>query len=372
MQTDTIPLCDLKAQYASIKDEIAEAVGAVLESCAYIKGPQVAAFEAAFAARHGLDPFQAIGCSNGTSALTVALKALDLPAGGEVILPSHTFFATAESVLLAGLVPVFADICAHDYTIDPSSVERLVGPRTVAIVPVHIYGGMADMDALSEIARRNDLKLVEDCAQAHLATRNGRTAGTIGDAGTYSFYPGKNLGAYGDAGMVVARDPAVAERIRKLVDHGRQDKYLHDLIGDNLRIDTLQAAILDVKLRHLDEWTAARRAVAERYDAALKPAGFKVIEPPAGSAPVYHLYIVEVANRQKTLDHLKAQGISAGIHYPVPVHRQPALAGMGLKCDGDLPTTERIAGRIVSLPIYPEMTEAQIERVVEQVLHIAI
>lgn len=365
-----IPLCDLKAQYASIKDEVQAAIADVLENCAFIKGPAVRAFEGNFAEKHGLPADRAIGCSNGTSALTVAIKALDLPEGSEIIIPSHTFFATAESVLLAGCTPVFADIKPDDYTLDPEAVTALITPRTSAIIPVHIYGCMADMTALSEIAQNNGLKLLEDSAQAHLATWKGAHSGTLGDAGTYSFYPGKNLGAYGDAGLVLTKHTDLAARIRKLVDHGRQSKYLHDLVGDNLRIDTVQAAVLDVKLKYLQDWTDRRRQVARQYDAVLQANGFKVIETPDESEPVYHLYIVEVDNRDEVLDHLKLHGISAGVHYPVPVHAQPALKEMGPR-SGPLDVTNRIADRIVSLPIYPEMSADDVSYVYGHFLSVA-
>lgn len=365
-----IPLCDLKAQYQTLKDEVGPAMQRVLESCAFIKGPEVVRFESDFAALHGLEADRAVGCSNGTSALTVALKSLELAAGGEVIIPSHTFFATAESVFLAGLVPVFADIRPGDYTLDPKAAAALITDRTVAIVPVHIYGTMADMDALMALAERHSLALIEDTAQAHMACWNGRMAGSIGDAAAFSFYPGKNLGAYGDAGAMLAREAEVADRARCHVDHGRADKYLHEAIGDNQRIDTLQAAVLEVKLRHLSRWSEARRAIAARYDAAFRKAGFKTIEPDLSCTPVYHLYIVEVSNRDEAMAALKAQGIASGVHYPVPVHAQPALTDFGLK-SGPLEVTTRIVDRIMSLPIYPEMTDEQVDRVIASFLNVA-
>lgn len=365
-----IPLCDLKAQYQTLKDEVDPVVQRVLESCAFIKGPEVVRFESDFAALHNLPADRAVSCSNGTSALTVALKSLELGTGGEVIIPSHTFFATAESVLLAGLVPVFADIRPDDYTLDPEAAAALITDRTVAIVPVHIYGTMADMDALVALAEQHDLALIEDTAQAHMACWNGRMAGSIGDAAAFSFYPGKNLGAYGDAGAMLAREANVADRARRHVDHGRADKYLHDAIGDNQRIDTLQAAILEVKLRHLPRWSEARRAIAARYDAAFRAAGFKTIEPDPCCTPVYHLYVVEVSNRDEVMAALKARGVASGVHYPVPVHAQPALAKAALKA-GPLEVTTRIADRIMSLPIYPEMTDEQVDRVIASFLSFA-
>jgi len=365
-----IPLTDLRAQYDQIQEDIRAAFDAVFNDFAFINGPHIKAFETAFAKLHGLTGAHAVGVSNGTSALTAALKAFNLTPGAEVILPSHTFFATAESVLLAGYKPVFADIKPGDYTLDPEKVEALITPRTGAIVPVHIYGNMADMDALNSLAARHDLMVLEDAAQAQLASWNGQMAGTCGDAGTYSFYPSKNLGAYGDAGLVLTKHEKLANRVRKLIDHGREDRYVHDVVGDNLRMDTLQAAFLDVKLKHLPTWTSQRRTNAQKYDNVFKPAGFKVIDLPQHSNSARHLYILEVSNRDETMAHLHSQGIASMIHYPVPLHLQPALQSVD-QGSGDLSVTETIAKRILTLPMFPELTDEQIERVGEAVIEVA-
>lgn len=365
-----IALVDLREQYSEIKAEIQAAFDSVFDNFAFLNGPQVAEMEATFAELHGLAANSAIGCSNGTSALTVALRAFDLPPQAEVILPAHTFFATAESVILAGYTPVFADIKPGDYTIDPASIEALISSKTAAILPVHIYGNMADMDAIMSIASKHNLKVLEDAAQAQLAAWNDKMSGTYGDAGTYSFYPSKNLGAYGDAGLVMTRHRELANTIRKLIDHGREDRYLHDLVGDNLRIDTLQAAFLSVKLKRLPMWTDQRRSIAQKYDDFFKPGGFKVIELPAKSKSARHLYVVEVENREDVIAHLNANNIACMVHYPVPLHAQPALQTVPHR-KGDLGVTDHIARRIVSLPMYPELSDAQIARVADTFLQVA-
>ncbi len=365
-----IPLIDLRAQYDQIEADIRAAFDVVFTDFAFINGPHIKSFEASFSQVHDLTGAHAVGVSNGTSALTVALKAFGLKQGAEVILPSHTFFATAESVLLAGYKPVFADIKSSDYTLDPAKVEELITPLTGAIIPVHIYGNMADMDALGDIAAKHELMVLEDAAQAHLASWNGQLAGTFGDAGTYSFYPSKNLGAYGDAGLVLTKHKKLADRIRKFIDHGREERYIHDVVGDNLRIDTLQAAFLEVKLKHLPNWTNKRRINSQKYDRIFKPAGFKVIELPPQSNSARHLYILEVDNRDATIAHLHNCGIASMIHYPVPLHLQPALQSVDRHA-GDLRVTEAIAERILTLPMFPELTDEQIERIGETVIEIA-
>lgn len=366
--TDTIPLVNLKRQHDRLRPALAEAFLRVLDSGQFIKGPAVAAFEkewlAALGAAHGL------GCANGTAALSLALEALGVGPGDEVICPAHTFIATAEAVRHVGATPVFVDIDPASYTMSPAAAAAAVGPRTRALLPVHIYGGAADMDPLLDLARAHGLLVVEDAAQAHLARYKGRALGTIGDAGTFSFYPGKNLGALGDAGFLVCRDPAAADKAARLADHGRSGKYDHDLVGYNQRLSDAPAAGLSVKLRHLPTWTENRRARAAQYDAALKPAGFKVLEPAAGCEPVYHLYVVEVADRAETAAALKARGVATGVHYPTPLHLQPAFAGMGLS-PGALPVTERAADRVLSLPVCGELTEEEAARVIDAFLAVA-
>lgn len=361
-----IPLVNLKRQYASIKDEIDAAIRAVVEAQAFIKGPTLKAFEDAW--RREVGASYGAGCANGTAAVSLALEALGVGPGDEVVLPSHTFFATAEAVLHVGARPRFVDIEPGGHTLDFSQVE--IGPQVRAIIPVHIHGLVCDMDAAAALAERHDLLVVEDAAQAHLARWRGRCAGALGDAGCFSFFPGKNLGAFGDAGFVTLRDPAAAARLEKLIDHGRLSKYLHDMVGYNQRMDALQAAVLSAKLPHLAAWTERRRAAARLYDERLRPRGFKTLEPLSGCEPAYHHYTVEVADRDGVIDALRRAGVDAGAHYPVPLHLQPALADLGWK-QGSLPVTERVTARIVSLPICGSITDDEIMQVCDAFLAIA-
>ncbi|WP_188261104.1 DegT/DnrJ/EryC1/StrS family aminotransferase [Azospirillum tabaci] len=361
----SIPLVNLHRQFLEVKDEIERGIAAVLASQKFIKGPAVRSFEtawlAAIGARHGS------GCSNGTAALSIALEALGIGPGDEVVTSAHTFFATGEAIRHVGATPVFADIERASYTLDPTAVEAAITPRTRAILPVHIYGAAADMDTLSAIAARHGLKVVEDAAQAHLATLNGRFLGALGDAGCFSFYPGKNLGAYGDAGFIVVRDATVVDRVSRLIDHGRRSKYVHDIVGYNHRMDDLQAAVLEAKLAHLPAWTTRRRSLAALYDERLKAHGFKVLEPRAGSLPAYHLYVVETSNREDAMEAMRRQGIDTGVHYPVPLHRQPAFDGLGYGT-GSLPVTETAADRVMSLPLCGSLTEDEAHRVCDAFL----
>jgi dTDP-4-amino-4,6-dideoxygalactose transaminase len=365
---ETIPFVDLEGQYRKLQPEMAVAIDAVLESRAFIQGPYAAKFEKEFAgamgAKHGL------GCANGTAAISLALEALGIGRGDEIITVSHTFFATAEAIHHVGATPIFIDIDPHSYTMDPALLEPAITPRTKAVIPVHLYGTPADMDPIMEVARRHDLKVIEDSAQAHLATYRGAFAGALADAATFSFYPGKNLGAYGDAGFVSTSSDEVAERLRRLRDHGRLSKYEHDVIGYNQRMDGLQAAVLSVKLKYLAGWTANRRRNAARYDSKLRPRGFKTIEPSNEARSAYHLYVVEVENRNETLKALTEAGIGCGVHYPVPLHLQPALIAQG-PGRGSLPVTERVADRVLSLPMCGELTDAQIDKVCDNFLGVA-
>jgi dTDP-4-amino-4,6-dideoxygalactose transaminase len=308
----------------------------------------------------------AVGVSSGTAALRLALQVVGVGPGDEVITTAHTFIATAEAISQTGAKPVFVDITPLTYNLDPGKVEAAITPRTKVIMPVHLYGQPADLGTLRDIADRHHLFLIEDAAQAVAAEYEGRRCGSIGDLACFSFYPGKNLGAYGDAGAVTGNDEALLARVRKLRDHGRSTKYEHDEIGYGDRIDALQAAILAAKLPHLNEWTEARRSHARQYDELL--ADTDVIRP--YEAPnvrhVYHLYVIRVPRRDEVLEHLKSQGVGAGIHYPVPVHRQPAYLKEGYG-DISLPVTEQIASEIVSLPMYPELSGEQIEYVARTV-----
>lgn len=357
-----IPLVDLSAQYAAIGAEIDAAIARVVASTEFIMGPDVAAFEAEFAEFCGAQA--CVGVGSGTAALELTLRALEIGPGDEVITSSHTFIATAEAISAVGARPVFADIDPVTYTLDPAAVAAAVTPRTRAVIPVHLYGQPADMDGIGAVARRYGLAVVEDAAQAHGATWHGRPVGTLGDAACFSFYPGKNLGAYGDAGAVTTNSAPVAERVRLLRNHGRRDKYVHDVVGYGHRLDTLQAAILRAKLPHLPAWTAARRRLAATYTELLADIDVVLPQVAAPAASAWHLYVVTTPARDAVLARLKQHGIGAGVHYPVPLHLQPAYAHLGYG-KGDLPITERVADSCLSLPLYPEMSRAQQERVAE-------
>jgi len=362
--TAPIPLVDLKAQYAAIRSEIDAAIARVLHNTSFILGSEVAAFEKAFAAHVGAH--DAAGVASGTAALHLALVALGVGPGDEVITTAFTFIATAEAISMTGAKPVFADIDPATYNIDPEQVERAITPRTKAILPVHLYGNPAPLDPLLDIARRHRLRLIEDAAQAHGAEYHGRRAGSIGDLACFSFYPGKNLGAYGDAGAVTGNDPELLAKVRKLRDHGRATKYTHDIIGFAERIDALQAAILAAKLPHLESWTAQRRAHAARYDELLKNVDVITPKDDPASRQVYHLYVVRTPKRDALLAHLNGRGIGAGIHYPTPLHRQPAYLSLGYG-DVSLPATEQAAREVLSLPMYPELHRDQIDAVADAV-----
>ncbi len=359
-----VPLVDLKAQYQMIQPEIDSAVARVIAHTGFIGGQEVQAFEAAFAAYQRTA--HCIGVASGTAALFLVLKALDIGRGDEVITSPHTFIATVEAILQAGALPVFVDIDPVTFNLDPNQIEAAITPRTKAIMPVHLYGQIADMDAIMKVAQRYGLRVIEDAAQAHGAELSGKRAGAWGDAACFSFYPGKNLGAYGDAGAVCTNDSALADRIAKLRDHGRASKYEHDLVGCGERLDALQAAILSAKLPHLDAWNDARRRRAAWYDQALHELnGVCTPAQMSGARHVYHIYCLAVSGDRDALLHaLNAQGIGAGVHYPVPLHMQPALRFLGYE-PGAFPHTERAAASIISLPIYPEMTTEQASRVVE-------
>ena len=359
-----IPLCDLKAQYDSIASEIDPLMREVVASTRYIGGPQVSGFEEEFARYSGAA--HCVGVSSGTSALHLAFIGTGLKPGDEVLTVSHTFIATAEPIVTLGARVRFVDIDERTYNMDVSQIEAAITPKTKLLLPVHLYGQPADMDPILEIAAARGLQVIEDSAQAHGARYKGeRVCGGIAPMGTFSFYPGKNLGAYGDAGAITCADGTIAERMRSLSNHGRADKYLHDEEGFNFRLDALQAAILRVKLRHLPDWTKARRRVAALYNERLA-ANERVTTPYVApwAEPVFHLYVVRVPQRDRVLAGLREKGIDAGIHYPVPLHLQPAYRYLGYE-EGAFPVTERVAKEILSLPIFPEMTESQVDQVVE-------
>jgi len=355
-------MVDLKAQYRAIKHEVDGAIAGVIESCDFILGKEVEAFEREFAAYCGVE--SCVACGNGTDSISLALQAVGVGPGDEVITVSHTFIATAEAVTAIGAKPIFVDICPDTLLMDVSKVADAITSRTRAILPVHLYGQMVDMDPLLAIAHRYNLKVVEDAAQAHGATYKGRRAGSIGHAASFSFYPGKNLGAYGDAGAVVTPDANVARWIAKARNHGRATKYEHDFEARNSRMDGIQGAVLRAKLRRLDDWNQARRLIAARYDELLEglPEVRRVNTRPDGQ-PVFHLYVVRHPARDEMLGRLREDAIEGGVHYPVPLHLQRAYAHHGLGV-GSLPVTERAAAEVLSLPIFPELELRDCERVV--------
>ncbi len=359
----TVPFVDLKTQYKGLKPEIDTAVQSVCERAAFIMGPEHAQFEKEFAAYIGAK--HCVAVSNGTDALDLAILACGIGPGDEVITAPNTFIATTEAISHAGAGIRWVDVDPRTYNLDPGKVEAAITPRTKAILPVHLYGQPADLAPILEIARRRGLKVIEDCAQAHGARYRGQRVGTFGDAACFSFYPGKNLGAYGDGGAVVTNDDAIADRVRLLRNHGQRDKYTHMVEGYCHRLDNLQAAVLLVKLPRLDGWNAGRRRAAAAYDHLL--AGVPGVVTPfvlPGVEPVYHLYVVQVPERDRVQAALKAAGIETGIHYPVPLHQQPAYARMGCRPE-DYPVSAALSPTILSLPMFPEITEEQIARVVD-------
>jgi len=360
-----VPLLDLKAQYASIKPKIDAAIAEVLSTQLFINGPQVKECEAAVAeycrCKHG------VGVSSGTDAILVALMAEGVGPGDEVVTTPYTFFATAGCIARLGAKPVFVDIDPATYNINPALIEQKVGPRTKAIMPVHLFGQMADMDSIMEIARRHGLAVIEDAAQAIGAEDKGRRAGSIGHYGCLSFFPSKNLGCFGDGGMVVTNDPARAERLAILRAHGSRPKYHHKVIGGNFRLDTLQAAVVKAKLPHLDGWTEGRRRNAARYDRLFLENGLlPAVTLPAARATrhIYNQYAIRTTRRDELQKYLKEQGIGTEVYYPVPMHLQECFAYLGHK-EGDFPESEKAAKESLAIPVYPELTADQAAYVVK-------
>lgn len=360
-----IPYADLRRQYRAIKPEIDEAVLRVLDSTQFILGEEVVAFEREFAAYCGTA--DAIGVNSGTSALHLALLAAGIGPGDEVITVPFTFVATAAAIVYTGATPVFVDIDPGTFTMAPAAIEQVLTPRTKAIMPVHLYGHAADMDPILDIARRRGLVVIEDAAQAHGATYNGRPCGSIGAMAAFSFYPGKNLGAYGEGGAVVTSDPALAKKIRVMRSWGEERRYEHSIKGFNYRMDGIQGAILRVKLRHLDAWTDARRARAADYGRAFAGTGIATPVERPDCRHVYHVYAVRLSQRDSTRAALQAADIQTGVHYPIPIHLQPAHADLGYG-PGDFPVSEQAAAQVLSLPMFPEMTAEQVEQVAAAVL----
>jgi dTDP-4-amino-4,6-dideoxygalactose transaminase len=355
-----IVLADLNAQYRAIKTEIDTTIADVIARSAFIRSADVAAFEDEFAAFCQAEACAAVG--NGTDAIYLALRALGIGPGDEVITVAHTFIATTEAITQCGARPVLVDVRDDTMLLDPERLEAAITSRTKAVIPVHLYGQLCDMDAIGAVARQYGLKIIEDAAQAHGARWRGQRVGSIGDATCFSFYPGKNLGAFGDAGAVVSNDRRLIETVRILSNHGRLSKYIHSREGVNSRLDGLQAAILRVKLRHLEQWNAARRRIAGWYLSALAgpEVGLPVVRPEC--EPVWHQFVICVRHRDELQALLRESGIETGVHYPCPLHLQPAYAHFGM-AEGSLPITERAVARILSLPIFPEMTQTQLQQV---------
>jgi dTDP-4-amino-4,6-dideoxygalactose transaminase len=363
-----VPLLDLKAQYATIKDDVLAAVAEVLDSQVCILGPKVAELEQRVA---GLSDCQfGIGVSSGTDALLASLMALDIGPGDEVITTSFTFFATAGCISRTGALPVFVDIDPRTYDLDPTKIEGAVTGRTKAIIPVHLYGQMCDMDPVMEIAKKHNLYVIEDAAQAISATYKGRKAGSIGTVGCFSFFPSKNLGGAGDGGMIVTNDPALHERLVAMRAHGSKPKYYHKFVGGNFRLDALQAAILLVKLPHLESWSEARRHNAALYDKAFADSCVQTPWISRDCVSIFNQYVIRVPDRDALLQALKREAIGTEIYYPVAMHKQECFVG---KCRviGELLESERAAESVMALPVYPELTREQLDCVVDTVLRFA-
>jgi len=359
-----IPFLDLKAQHAAIRGELNAAIDRVFESSQFVLGREVEQFEHEFASYCGVR--HAAGVNTGTSALHLAMLASGIGPGDEVITVPFTFVATVAAIRYTGATPVLVDVDPQSLTIDVNQIEKAITSRTKAILPVHLYGQMADMDRIMAIARRHELLVIEDACQAHGAEFHGRRAGSIGDLGCFSFYPGKNLGACGEGGMVVTSNEEYIRRVRMLRDWGQSRKYCHELLGFNFRLEGMQGALLRVKLRYLDDWTEARRVRAARYAGALEGADVVTpIESP-GTRHVYHVYAVRTSNRSELQQALERDGIQTNIHYPIPVHLQPAHADLGYE-PGDFPVSEAAAREVLSLPMYPELPLESLERVADSV-----
>ena len=361
---NNVPLVDLYAQYQPLKDEIWSAWDEVLKSMRLFLGPNVQAFEREFADYCGVS--HAIGVSDGTNAIHQALRAAGVGKGDEVITVSHTFIATTEAILLAGAKPIFVDVYPDTYLMDVRQIEASITPLTKAILPVHLYGQCVDMDPVLVIAKKYSLLVIEDACQAHGAIYKGRKAGSMGDAAGFSFYFTKNLGAYGEGGMVTTNNPEIARKVKMIRDHGSEKRYYHETLGWNGRLDELQAAALRIKLKHLDKWNETRRRNAEYYRKFLEGSGIVLPTVVEGNQHVYHLFVIRAHERDALREYLSAHGIGTGIHYPVPIHLQECYADMS-EGKGSLPVTERITQEILSLPMYAELTTEQIDWVIENI-----
>ena len=352
-----VPYFDLKSQYAGLRDEIREALDRVCQNASFILGEEVEKFEQSFAELCGVK--HCVGLNSGTSALHLALVTAGIGAGDEEITTSNTFIATAEAICYTGAKPVFVDIDPATANLDPEEIERAITKQTRAIIPVHLYGRPADMDKINEVAKRHRLLVIEDACQAHGAKYNGKPVGGLGHAATFSFYPPKNLGAYGEGGALTTNDDEVANLSRSLRTHGESSRYLHKYIGYNYRVDGFQAAVLNVKMKHLEEWTKKRQGHASVYREILSGANIKFLEDSPESESVYHLFVVYVENRDQVRAELEKRGVETAVHYPVPIHLQEAFTHLGYK-PGSLPNTERACERVISMPVFPELTEEQV------------
>lgn len=357
-----VPFVDLKAQYLSLKEELDAAILEVVANTAFVAGKFAAKFESEFAGYVGASGCVAV--ANGTDALEIALAALGIGPGDEVIVPANTFFATAEAVANVGADVVFVDCEPRCYNIDTTKIEEKITPRTKAIIPVHLYGLPADIDEVVRLAKKHNLKVIEDCAQAHGARFNGQTVGTFGDVATFSFYPGKNLGAYGDAGAIVTNDATIAERCRLIANHGQPTKYRHTVVGRNSRMDGIQGAVLSVKLRYLDTWLDARRAHANRYNNLLADSGISLPFAPGDRTHTYHLYVIRVNDRDAVAAKLAEAGIDSGLHYPTALPFLEAYSRKNYE-PSDFPVAHSQMGELLSLPMYAELTDEMIEYVCE-------
>ena len=362
-----VPYFDLKMQYAAIRQEILDAVDRVCQNASFILGEEVTRFEQEFAEYCGVK--HCVALNTGTSALHLALLAAGIGPGDEVITSPNTFIATAEAISYTGARPVFVDIDPATANIDPQAVEKVVTLHTRAIIPVHLYGRPVDLDAILAIAERHKLTVIEDACQAHGARYKGQRIGGFGKAAAFSFYPGKNLGAYGEGGSLTTNDDSVAKLVRTLRDHGQVARYYHDYVGYNYRMDGFQGAVLRVKLKHLDAWTARRLEICRLYRRLLAGAPVGIPQDPPQTEPVYHLFVVYVDNRDAVRSELEKRGVATAIHYPVPVHLQKAYAGLGHR-PGSFPNTERACARVFSMPLFPEMTNEQAEYAAKTLLEI--
>jgi len=360
-----VKFLDLAVQYRSIEKEVKASLHEVLESGAYCEGPKVQDFEKGFAKLHDAPYCSAV--NSGTAALHVVMLALDIGPGDEVIMPANTFFATPEAVSLCNATPVFVDCEDQFYNIDPDKIESAITSKTKAVIAVHLYGQPAQLDKIKAITDKHNLHLIEDSAQAHLATYQDKKIGTFGTAGCFSFYPGKNLGAYGEGGAVLVKDESLYQKIQALKSHGSSEKYYHDYVGHNYRMDGFQGAVLGIKQKHIESWTKLRQEKAQKYDNLLKDIP-QVITPKrnADSSHSYHLYIIQVPDQKKFMKALNDKGIQTGLHYPVPCHLQKAYTSLGYK-EGDFPISEKLSKHIVSLPMYPELKDEDISYVCDHI-----